>query len=267
MNIKLNKPAAPITEKGFTLLELLVSMTIALVVMAAVYSTYSTQQRSYIKQDQLAGVQQNIRAALYIMTKDIRMAGYDPTYLTTPKRNLFGITVAQTNTLTVTADLDEDGNATDANETMVYSLDAHNDLIRNAGGGDQTLAENIVAIGLAYAYDNNADGVLDVSAHNNIIWAIDTGADNRLDVNLDTNDDGVINAADATGTTIAGTALTASIPITSIRAVKIWLLARTANPISGHTDTNSYVVGNRIITPGGAYMYKCLTAVERCRNL
>jgi type IV pilus assembly protein PilW len=64
---------------GFTLVEMLVAMAIGAIVMAAVYSTYSTQQKSYILQEQVSAMQQNIRAAMYYMTRDIRMAGCDPT--------------------------------------------------------------------------------------------------------------------------------------------------------------------------------------------
>jgi type IV pilus assembly protein PilW len=64
---------------GFTLVEMLVAMAIGAIVMAAVYSTYTTQQKSYILQEQVGAMQQNIRAAMYYMTRDIRMAGCDPT--------------------------------------------------------------------------------------------------------------------------------------------------------------------------------------------
>src|SRR3989339_279506 len=66
-------------EMGFTLVELLVSMAIAGIVMASIYSSYYSQQKAYVIQEQVAGMQQNLRAAMYHLERDIRMAGYDPT--------------------------------------------------------------------------------------------------------------------------------------------------------------------------------------------
>ena len=66
-------------NKGFTLVEILVAIAIAGVVMAGIYSAYSSQQRSYIVQEQVAGMQQNLRASMDLMEREIRMAGYDPT--------------------------------------------------------------------------------------------------------------------------------------------------------------------------------------------
>ena len=66
-------------EAGFTLVELLIAMVIASLVMAAVYSVYYTQQKSYIVQEEVAAMHQNLRAAMFFMEKEIRMAGCDPT--------------------------------------------------------------------------------------------------------------------------------------------------------------------------------------------
>ena len=66
-------------SKGFTLIELLVAMTISGVVVSSVYWVYSSQQESYITQEQVAEMQENIRSALFYMESEIRMAGCDPT--------------------------------------------------------------------------------------------------------------------------------------------------------------------------------------------
>jgi prepilin-type N-terminal cleavage/methylation domain-containing protein len=66
-------------EKGFTLVEFLVAIGISAIVLAAIYSVYYAQQKSYVVQEQVAEMQQNLRAAMYIMAREIRMAGYDPT--------------------------------------------------------------------------------------------------------------------------------------------------------------------------------------------
>ena len=64
------------TDQGFTLIELMVAMVIALVVMGAIFMTFKSQQDSYVIQDQVTRMQQNLRGAMYMMTRDIQMAGY-----------------------------------------------------------------------------------------------------------------------------------------------------------------------------------------------
>ncbi len=63
-------------EQGFTLIELMVAMAITLVVMGAIFMTFKSQQDSYVIQDQVTRMQQNLRGAMYVMTHDIQMAGY-----------------------------------------------------------------------------------------------------------------------------------------------------------------------------------------------
>lgn len=67
-----------VNRAGFTLLELIMTMAITSFIVGAIYSAYSTQSRVQITQDSVTEMQQNIRAALGILTHDIRMAGYDP---------------------------------------------------------------------------------------------------------------------------------------------------------------------------------------------
>ena len=63
-------------EQGFTIIELIIAMTIILVVMAAVFSTFKSQQDSYVVQSQVSTTQQNLRAALFLISRDVQMAGY-----------------------------------------------------------------------------------------------------------------------------------------------------------------------------------------------
>ncbi len=65
-------------DRGFTLTELMVSLVISGVLMTAVYAVFNSQQKSYAVQDQLAASHQNLRAAMNLMVKEIRMAGFDP---------------------------------------------------------------------------------------------------------------------------------------------------------------------------------------------
>mgnify|MGYP003393991698 CR=1 FL=1 len=64
-----------IKNKGFTLIEILVSLAILGIVLAGIYSVYNMQHKSYIVQEQVAEMQQNERIALQMITRDIRTAG------------------------------------------------------------------------------------------------------------------------------------------------------------------------------------------------
>lgn len=159
-------------EKGFTLIELLVTIAITGVVMAGVYAAYYAQQKSYRTQEEIAAVQQNLRAATTLMGREIRMAGYDPVLfdgLDNDGANGIddggetsgaGIVIAQAGTIQITMDLtggegdglDNDGDGVmdngaesdygdgaldDPNENVTYRLsDSDGD------GVDDTLVRN-----------------------------------------------------------------------------------------------------------------------------
>lgn len=151
-------------NQGFSLLELLVAMALMAVVTAAVYSTFYSQHKSYISQGQIAAIQQNLRVAMYLIGREIRMAGCDPL-----KRAHAGIKNTgwdpQENrytsirfTLDITNDSgegDPDGDTDDPNEDVSYYLsdvdgDGDNDLRRN----NQRIAENVDALDLVYLDEN-----------------------------------------------------------------------------------------------------------------
>jgi len=63
------------SNRGFTLIEVLVVMAITGVIMGAIYSLYITTQRTAYTQDETVDVQQNLRIAMDVVTRDLRMAG------------------------------------------------------------------------------------------------------------------------------------------------------------------------------------------------
>lgn len=152
--------AFPTNEHGFTFVELLTTLVISVVILASLYSAYLTQQRSQVTQDQLVEMQQNIRAALGIMTSEIRMAGFDP-----QGTSGAGIVSATKNKVQFTFDRNENGSAADPNENITYGFalayDADGDGLADAGaaplgrttgggGGAQSIAENIQAVEFVY---------------------------------------------------------------------------------------------------------------------
>ena len=148
------------SNQGFTMIELLVAMVVALLAMGAIYSTFLNQQKSYVVQQETAAMHQNIRAASFYMEKEVRMAGCDPTGSANA-----GITIseAKADSIRFTEDVTDgaggnpDGDVTDPNEDITYSLDGNRNLIRtdNNGGGvgvaqNSIVAQNIDAIDFVY---------------------------------------------------------------------------------------------------------------------
>ncbi len=184
---------------GFTLIELMLVLLLSSIILAGIYSAYKSQQDSYLAQDQVAEMQQNLRAAIQILTTNIRMAAFDPTQSGNP-----AITNATIGTFTFTRDLtggeadgedndndgltdqasegfpnpdtDEhlygDGDTGDTNETITFGLtdDADNNglsdtgqsdlaLDYGGGGGFQAIAENIEAIEFYYTMEDGSQTI------------------------------------------------------------------------------------------------------------
>ena len=145
----LANPRTRYSERGFTLLEMLVGVVISSLVLAALASTFMSQSRTYRAQEHISEMQQGIRATLYMMTQEIRMAGYNPTGAT-----FDGITY-DTSQLRVKADLNGDGDVLDSNEDIIYSYDGGSLRIdRNANGTTEILAENILSFSFSYLDSN-----------------------------------------------------------------------------------------------------------------
>jgi prepilin-type N-terminal cleavage/methylation domain-containing protein len=64
------------SESGVTLIELLVVVVISALLTASVYAIFISQQKSYAIQTGVSDMQQNARAALTLMERDLRMAGF-----------------------------------------------------------------------------------------------------------------------------------------------------------------------------------------------
>lgn len=62
-------------KKGITLIELLITLVISAILVAGVYRTFISQQRTYTVQEQVVDMQQNVRAAINQMIREIRTAG------------------------------------------------------------------------------------------------------------------------------------------------------------------------------------------------
>src|SRR5215467_5410208 len=122
------------TQTGFTIIEVMIAVAISSVLVTAVYQTFHSQQRSYTMQSEAAAMEQNLRGSLYLLTKELRSAGYNPSQATTSDfrfvtsfptpNNLFTVNYATDHSI-VAFTLDTDGNGAIAstpnnNEQIAY---------------------------------------------------------------------------------------------------------------------------------------------------
>ena len=123
---------------GFTLVELLISIAIFSIVIGSIFS-FSIAQRKYLSvQEQVSGMIQTARAAMDMIFGELSVAGYNPSGA------VFSGIPYNASQLQIYADVNGNGVLTDPNENIIYSYDANNKrILRNTGGGNQPLAENI----------------------------------------------------------------------------------------------------------------------------
>jgi type IV pilus assembly protein PilW len=154
---------------GFTLMELLVSMSIGMVVLAALAKTFTVQSRQNNAEEQVAQMQGNARAALDLMVREIQMAKYNPAG--TAFSSAYGVTYSASQ-LEVKADMDGNGTISTSSgsvEDIIYARDAANNYItRKLGSGTaEIVADNITAFTFAY-YDANGSAVTSSGNSGNI---------------------------------------------------------------------------------------------------
>ena len=64
------------SEQGFTLIELMIAVVIFSVISLAAFSVLSTSQQTAVMNDQTVQLQRNVRLAMDLIARDIRMTGY-----------------------------------------------------------------------------------------------------------------------------------------------------------------------------------------------
>jgi type IV pilus assembly protein PilW len=265
-------------NRGFTLVEMMISVAIFGIVMAGIYQTYDSQQKTYIVQEHVIDMQQNHRTAIYFLGQELRMAGYDPTskadvnansgfYMDPPGFTIIGIgdTPAEIGEFKITMDLngdrdiDSSQNDNDTNEIIRYALtnDADKDGVSDAidktgdwinSGAECNLGrENITLNGSVESSNglqpvaNNIDAIefLYILKNGDVTSSVDDIADKLED----------------------------------IRGVIVSILARTKNMIKGYRNTKTYLPASNEIdgTTWGpfddSYRRNLYITRFKCRNM
>jgi prepilin-type N-terminal cleavage/methylation domain-containing protein len=145
-------------SKGITLIELLVVLVICTILIGGIYRLFISQSRAYTVQDRVVEVQQNTRAAMEILLRDLRMTGFDndrTTAVIVPEPPL----VPEDHAFTVMYEQN------DALRQVRYWVDGGARLLRqettNGVSNTEALLENVNALNFSYGTDENEDGIMD----------------------------------------------------------------------------------------------------------
>ena len=153
-----------LSDAGFTLMELVVALGIGMAILGAVAGTFMTQTKFYNAQEQVNEMQQNARAAMDLMSREVKLAGYKPR----GTESFSGVTYSTTE-LRIRANLNgalddgAGGNATiddSTDEHLVYTFVSANKQIKRAygaaGSTPEVIANNIESFTFGYLDSSGA---------------------------------------------------------------------------------------------------------------
>ena len=252
IDVKMSKKIS--RSAGFTLIEILITLAISGVLMIAVYAMFQTQQDNYLAQDAVAEMQQNIRVAVDLMAKDLRMAGYDP-----QKTGNMGF-VSATN-------FDNGAGLTEPVNTNATSISFLTDL--DGDGNIDRVAEDV-----------NGDGNKDMSEIEQVSYRL-----NGTDLQRYSTTSGAvewqviaenIQALEFQYLDSAGV-VTANFP--DIRSVQISILARAEKPDRKFVNSRTYTPASGVVwdlngaaagtgnPPNDSFRRRLEVVTVKCRNM
>jgi type IV pilus assembly protein PilW len=184
--------AAHRKQRGFTLVEIMVALAIAIILLVGVYSVYLASKRGYALQDGLARQQENGRFAVEFLNRDLRMAGYPKDAALEafiPANTVNGVDGASdVFTVQYQSTVDCLNQATPANScgseqcaVNRYYIDGDNNLmcLGNGGVDAEVLIEGVESLQVLYGIDTDAPS--DGSANKYVAWD-NVAADERDNV-------------------------------------------------------------------------------------
>lgn len=141
------------SNKGLTLVEVMMTLLIFAVVLAVVNNVFFTTQGLYSRTQQRANLQMNTRAGLGVMITELRAMGCDPT-----EAGIAGLRTARSDSCRFQSDLDGDGaiSTVEPSEDVVYFYDPNQETVfRDPGTGAQAFINNVTQFSFQYFDANN----------------------------------------------------------------------------------------------------------------
>lgn len=172
-------------QTGFTIVEIMIAMTIGLFVLAGLAKIFSSNKESYRVQEAQSALQENARMATVFLSSNIGKAGFHQdaqvdasslfpvgsVALTGANNNADGSDSILDGSDTITIRFEGDGVITDCLgatvggsviTTNVFRVDTNNQLQCSAGGGAfQPVLDDVEGLQVLYGEDTGTDGAVD----------------------------------------------------------------------------------------------------------
>jgi type II secretory pathway pseudopilin PulG len=142
-------------EVAFSLLEVLVALSLSLVVVGAIVAFQTYQLTTLSGQAKQLDLQSTARSVVDLAAREVRKTGKNPTC----QPAVGGLTMATNQSLRIQTDLDGNGTISGANEDVTYTLDSAAKTVSrvdSAQGGSSTLIDGVDIAGSGFHYfDSN----------------------------------------------------------------------------------------------------------------
>lgn len=173
-------------NSGFTIIELLVAIALGLLILAGLFRTFRMQHDTFVVQDQVAVMQQNLRAAMYLITRDLQMAGWYTNFDRNNRTiNLGDLPTKTGRPLLFSANNGEGGNinaGTDALVILKAAQDSGGTIAGTDEAGGTSIAANIRTLaglsspsnkyGVLVKNDLRAADFFELNATNALSWSL-----------------------------------------------------------------------------------------------
>lgn len=160
--------------RGFTLVELILSLSLLTLLMGIVFNLIWRLQRGYTHEKQIAEMQQNQRFAMEFISRTLRTAGNNPEGIALDKITLDSDGNGQNDDIRIESDFNPpDGDILDDGEDVMFRVAESALRYRNGPPGmpETVLVGNITGLTFA-AFDGNGNSTADVNLMTRITLTI-----------------------------------------------------------------------------------------------